>query len=171
MPDTRILVVYFSRSGTTRRLAKLLAERLNADIEEICDYRNRSGLGGYLRSLMEAVRQIPAEIVPHGLDVASYDLVIIGTPVWAGSVSTPVRGYLAENRQDFRHVAFFCSLGGRGSESAFSQMRALAGKPPLAKLNVSARDLRRGDEDRLIGGFVGELKHKLAEITTWEWLC
>jgi flavodoxin len=171
MSDVRILVVYYSRSGTTRRLAKSLAGRLNADIEEICDYRNRSGPGGYLRSLMEAIRQIPAEIVPHGLDVGSYDLVIIGTPVWAGSVSTPVRGYLAENRQHFRHVAFFCSFGGRGSESAFSQMRALAGKPPLAVLKVDTRDLKHGDANSLIGDFVGKLKHKLVEVSTREWMC
>jgi hypothetical protein len=39
---------------------------LNADLEGICDYRNRSGPWGYLRSLMEAVRQRPVEIVPHG---------------------------------------------------------------------------------------------------------
>ncbi|WP_090692401.1 flavodoxin [Paraburkholderia phenazinium] len=168
MPDARILVVYFSRSGTTRRLAKSLAERLNADIEEICDYRNRSGPGGYLRSLIQAIRQRPAEIVPHELDVASYDLVIIGTPVWAGSVSTPVRAYLAENSPYFRHVAFFCCLGGRGSESAFSQMRALAAMPPLAELKVSAGDLKRGEENRLIHGFVDKVMHKLTEISTRE---
>jgi len=171
MSDASILVVYFSRSGTTRRLAKSIAARLNADIEEICGYRNRSGPWGYLRSLMEAVRQRPAEIVPHGRDVTSYELVVIGTPVWAASVSTPVRAYLAENRQYLRQVAFFCSLGGRGSESAFAQMRALAGKVPLAELKVSRRDVRQGDEGQLVGEFVGKLEHSLAEIGAREWLC
>lgn len=170
MPEPRILVVYFSRSGTTRRLAKSLAERLSADIEEICDYRNRSGPGGYLRSLLEALRQRPVGIVPHGLDVASYDVVVIGTPVWASSVSTPVRAYLAENGHNLHHVAFFCTLGGRGSESAFAQMRALAGKAPLAVLKVSAGESRRGEESRLIGDFVRELRHKFAEVSNREWI-
>jgi flavodoxin len=120
MPDAKILVVYYSRSGATRKLASSIAARLKADLEEICDYRDRSGPFGYLRSLVEAMRQSCVDIVPHGLDVASYDLIVIGTPVWAGSVSSPVRAYLAENRQQLPHVAFFCSLGGRGSESAFS---------------------------------------------------
>ena len=79
---------------------------------------------GYLRSLVEAMRQSCVDIVPHGLDVASYDLIVIGTPVWAGSVSSPVRAYLAENRQQLPHVAFFCSLGGRGSESPAGTVRA-----------------------------------------------
>jgi flavodoxin len=171
MPDARILVVYYSRSGTTRKLASSIAARLKADLEEICDYRNRSGPSGYLRSLVDAMTQSSVDIVPHGCDVASYDLVVVGTPVWAGSVSSPVRAYLAENRQQLRHVAFFCSLGGRGSESAFSQMRALVGKPPLAECKVTAREFRRGDEKSLLDDFVGKLRHKLARIDALQWMC
>jgi flavodoxin len=170
MPDAKILVVYYSRSGATRKLASSIAARLKADLEEICDYRDRSGPLGYLRSLVEAMRQSCVDIVPHGLDVASYDLIVIGTPVWAGSVSSPVRAYLAENRQQLPHVAFFCSLGGRGSESAFSQMRALAGKAPLAECKVTAREFRRGDEKGLLHDFVGKLRHKLAGIDALEWI-
>jgi menaquinone-dependent protoporphyrinogen IX oxidase len=89
MSDAKILVVYYSRTGTTRSLAAGLAKALGADLEEICDCSNREGLDGYLRSLVDAFHKRQVEIVPAGLDVSAYDLVVIGSPVWAGSVSAP----------------------------------------------------------------------------------
>ena len=49
-PEAKVLVVYYSRTGTTRSLASALAKMLAADLEEICDCSNREGPGGYLRS-------------------------------------------------------------------------------------------------------------------------
>ena len=89
MSDGRILVVFFSRSGTTRKLASAIAASLGADLEEICDYSDRRGVGGYIRSLIDAVGKRSVEIVPGGHDVAAYDLVVVGTPVWAGMPSAP----------------------------------------------------------------------------------
>src|SRR5580704_6888401 len=91
MSQAKVLVVYFSRTGTTRLLAQAMAKMLAADLEEICDFSNRKGVGGYLRSLADIIMKRPVEIVPAGRDVTAYDLIVIGTPVWAGSVSAPVR--------------------------------------------------------------------------------
>jgi hypothetical protein len=50
----RILVVFCSRSGRTRRIAKALSKELECDLEEINEPRTRTGLLGYIRSLLEA---------------------------------------------------------------------------------------------------------------------
>ena len=140
MPAPKILVVYYSRSGRTRRVAKALAGRLNSSFEEIVETRGRDGFLGYLRSIIEARRKQSADIAPARNDPSTFDLVVIGTPVWAWSVSSPVRAYLAANKNRLPEVAFFCTLGGKGSETAFAQMQSIVGKPPRATCAITGRE-------------------------------
>ncbi|MGC2944368.1 hypothetical protein [Burkholderia ambifaria] len=56
----KLLVVFYSRTRTTRRAASALAGMLDADVEEIVVTRGRAGPFGYLRSLVEAINQKPA---------------------------------------------------------------------------------------------------------------
>lgn len=174
MPAARVLVVYFSRSGTTARLASMLAGMLHADLEAIRESgadpdAERNGARGYLRSLIEAVRQRPAAIEPPVHDPAAYDVVIVGSPVWARSVSSPVRAWLVAHRASLKHVAFFCSLGGSGAANALDQMRVLAGKPPVAQCEVTASDLHAGKDLRLIAEFAQRIGQRLTVLDTVEW--
>ena len=114
MAPHKILIVFYSRSGATRRIAEALAAELKCDAEEIVVTISRTGLLGIMRSLIEAMRQRPASIKPTRFDPSSYDLVVIGTPVWAWSVSSPIRAYLIENGKNLPLMAFFCTLGNRG---------------------------------------------------------
>jgi flavodoxin len=171
MSDARVLVVYFSRTGTTRSVASALARMLSADLEEICDCAERRGAMGYLRCCVDAWRKRPAEIVPAGLDASRYDLVVVGTPIWAGSVAAPVREYLQENCLKLRHVAFFCSFGGLGSQSAFDEMSVLTGKAAVAQCKVRATEVRRGVEAASLASFVEVLKRHLAHYDALEWTC
>jgi menaquinone-dependent protoporphyrinogen IX oxidase len=144
MDASRTLVVFYSRSGTTRKIAQALSDALKCDLEEITEPTARTGLFGYIRSLLEARRRHPSAIVPSKHDVSSYDLVVIGTPVWAWSLSSPVRAYLIATARQLPEVAFFCTLGGSGSESAFAQMAAIVGKKPRAVCAITERETLSG---------------------------
>lgn len=140
MAAQKILIVFYSRSGTTRRIAQALAAQLHCDAEEIVTTKNHAGLLGTLRALIEAMRHHPAHIMRASRSPSSYDLVVIGTPVWAWSVPSPVRAYLEANANKLPEVAFFCTMGGRGDESAFAQMQALARKMPRATIAFTTQD-------------------------------
>jgi flavodoxin len=160
MAAPKILVVYYSRSGTTRKVAQSLAMALQCDSDEIVEERSRSGMLGYLRSVIEARRRAPARIALSVKDPSTYDLIVVGTPVWAWSVSSPVRAYIIENKAKFPALAFFCTLGGAGSDNAFAQMQDLAGKSPVACLSVTARDLASGDDRARLSAFVESLRQQ-----------
>jgi menaquinone-dependent protoporphyrinogen IX oxidase len=151
MAARKILVVFYSRSGTTRMVAKALAADLKCDAEEIVATKNRAGFVGIMRSLIEAMRQRPAQIAATRFNPSSYDLVVIGTPVWAWSVSSPIRAYLIDNNKNFPQVAFFCTLQHRGDETTFAQMQDLAGKVPRTKVAFRTHDVIAG---RLRSGLV-----------------
>jgi len=161
MAGARILVVFFSRTGTTRIIASLLTKFLDAQAEEIIACTDRSGPFGYVRSLVEALEQRPAQIVGSTCDVSSYDVVVIGTPVWANSVSSPVRAYLIANRSRFKNVAFFCSFARRGNHRVLEQMRALAGIPALAECSLTAREALHGESSEILRDFVERLQRNL----------
>ncbi len=139
----RILVIYYSRTGHTKRIAEEIAKAAGGDLEAITDPSDRSGILGYLRSAYQAFRQRSVEIGPAAHDPSSYDLVVIGTPIWNMSVSPPVRSYLQREKDRLPTVAFFCTCGGSGGERAFTQMTRECGKSPATTLIVREAELDR----------------------------
>ena len=135
------LLVYYSRSGRTRSLAEQIAAQCGADIEEIVDSVGRRGVFGYLRSLFEALLRIPAPIQPNRRSPRNYDTVIVGSPVWAGQVPSPVRSYLRRNRGRFRRVAFFCSHRGSGYRRMLHHLAMLSGRSAVATLALAEADV------------------------------
>ena len=135
------LLVYYSRGGRTRSLAEQIAAQCGADIEEIVDSVGRRGVLGYLRSLFEALLRIPAPIKPNLRSPRNYDTVIVGSPVWAGQVPSPVRSYLRRNRGRFRRVAFFCSHRGSGHRRMLHHLAILSGRSAVATLALAEADV------------------------------
>jgi flavodoxin len=158
MEASKTLIVFYSRSGTTRRIAEALSAALKCDLEEITEPRRRTGLLGYMRSLLEASRKRPSTIAPKKHEVSSYDLVVIGTPVWAWSLSSPVRAYLMATAGQLPEVAFFCTLGASGSENAFAQMMAVVGKKPRAVCAITQGEVLSGSYSDRLSAFEKALK-------------
>jgi flavodoxin len=171
--QSKILVVYYSRSGTTRRIAELLASELGADIEPIREesaHAARAGARGYVRSLLDALCHRRVPVAPPLHDVSAYDAVVVGAPVWASSAAAPAVAWLKAHGAQIRHLALFCSLGGRGSQPALEQMSKAAGKAPLAVCAITAHDLHRRIDGTKRQGFGHKLRHRLATLQEAEWI-
>jgi hypothetical protein len=109
---------------------------------------------GHLRSAREALKGRPADILPPLRNVEDYDLVVLGTPVWAGHVSSPMRAYIAAHEPARARVAFFCTLGGSRAKRVLDETRALCGKEPVATLAVTDVQIDREGYDRELEQFV-----------------
>jgi flavodoxin len=157
MAARRILVVHYSRTGRTRQVARELETVLGADREEIGDPADRTGTIGYLRCALEALLGASAEIEPPKRDPSRYDVVVVGTPVWYASVSSPVRTYLWLERGRLPKVAFLLTHGGMGADRVFGQMSALAGKLPVARLVVREREIESGSHAEKVASFARSL--------------
>jgi len=156
---TRVLVIDYSRSGNTHKVAQAIAGACGADLEQIRDARPRRGLWGWIRSGREAIRAIPGDIRPPRRDPATYDLVVLGSPVWAGHVSSPMRAYLGQRSGKLRRVALFVTEGGSGGPKALAEMSALSGLQPVATLEIRAREIR-GDLRSRVGTFVERIQEQ-----------
>lgn len=160
--EGRVLVVYYSRSGTTRAVAEALAELLGGDIEEISETKGRDGWRGYLRSLIDGMEKRPSLTARWKLDPGSYDLVVIGTPIWAWSLSAPVHAYLIAHRGKIRTGAFFCTYEATGSDSVFTQMAKYLGKSPRAVCAITSSEVASKSYGPQLEAFVADLQEGAA---------
>ena len=75
------LVVYYSRTGNNRAIAKTIAEKLSAEIDEIIDKKKRLGKLGWLLAGRDSRARKLTEI-EFQKNPQDYDTIIIGSPIW-----------------------------------------------------------------------------------------
>lgn len=138
---SKILVVYHSRTGYTRRVALDLAGRLGADLDVIRIVQPMHGPVGYAMCAIEAVVGLAPALRRQEMDPADYDLVVIGTPVWFWSLASPVRSWLEKFGQRGKRFAFFCTMGGSGAGRAFATMKEMTGHAPVATLALTDAEI------------------------------
>lgn len=145
----KTLVVYYSRSGNTKKIAEEISNKVKCDIEEIIDNKNRKGIIGWLISGRDAHSKKLTTISEIKKDPSKYDVVAIGTPIWAGLMAPAVRTYINENKGKFKNVAFFSTCGSSGDVKTFGDMEDCIGITPLSKLVIIAKDFQTSHEDKL----------------------
>lgn len=147
----KILVAYYSRTGNTRKASQIIANTLNADVDEIMDKKSRKGILGFLRAGYDATRGNTTEIT-YTKDPENYDIVIIGSPVWNGRVTPAVRTYLIRNKEKMKKAAFFITCAGRPGK-CLKQMRELYGGAVIAEKVILSKNIEEGAKS-----FAEELK-------------
>jgi flavodoxin len=140
----KILVTWYSRDGHTRKVGKEIAKQLNADYDEIIDLKSRKGIVGWLGGGKDALFKKPTSIKVKK-NPKTYDLVIIGTPNWVGTMTPAVRQYLAQHK-NFKKVAFFATFGGNQG-NIFKDMKKMSNKIPLATLGLKDKSVKIFNKD------------------------
>jgi len=151
------LIVFYSRTGVTKKLARAIQSLLSCDVDEIIDLKKRGGPLGYIISGKDAMQKKQTPIKPLEKDPSAYDLIIIGTPVWAWTMSCATRTYIMQNRAKFKNVAFFCTAGGSGITSTFRRMEELSGKKPIAVLGLTTKEVVKNLSKDKIQEFIKSL--------------
>lgn len=154
----KTLVVYYSRTGTTRKLAAALAGSLSADIVEIQCGRYGSGIFRYLRAGYDSLKgNLPPIEMSHEV-TADYDLALIGAPIWTSYPALPLRAFLASKPTLPLRIGLFLTYGGHSpSEKAVGDVEALLGHPVEETLSLKNSEMRDDILTVAIGGFVERL--------------
>ena len=115
---SKILVSYFSATGTTKMRAEKLAQEVNGDIFEIKpkqiytdDDLNWSNQGS--RSSVEMKdKGFRPEIEDITIDINSYDTIYIGFPIWWGVAPNIVKSFMDKIDLSNKKIITFCTSGG-----------------------------------------------------------
>ena len=109
----KALVVFYSRTGNTKKVARFMASCLSADLETLEEGKRRNGIIGYLGAGMDAIKKKGTDIALTRFDPSEYDIVLVGTPVWAYTMTPAVLTYLDRNKEMLYPVVFFWTHGGK----------------------------------------------------------
>ncbi|MEM8811469.1 MAG: hypothetical protein AAGF59_02545 [Pseudomonadota bacterium] len=160
MLGQKILVAYYSGSGHTTATADEIAAELGATVERIfCP-----GLDGrpltFMRQLASALFRTRPPIAPIAETPQSFDLLVLGAPVWAGRLATPALSYLTTVQGRLPPVALFLSAAGAGTGGAVDQVSQIIGHPPVAVVSITNGDRTSGDQ-------IGKIQDFVDRIRTW----
>ncbi len=123
----KYLITYYSKTGNTKRVALDLAENLKADVDEIIDLKDRSGIKGWLLSGRDGMKEYLTEIKTCK-DPKDYDVVIVGTPVWGWNSTPAVRTYIDKFKKQFKKVIIFITSGDTKPEKTVASLQKLVDK-------------------------------------------
>ncbi len=120
----KVLVLYYSQTSNTKAVATEIATKLNADIEEIVAVNPYDGdfQATIDRCIVEREQGTVTEIKPLAADIANYDVIFIGYPVWFGTYAPPVATFLANTDLSGKKIVPFCTFGSGGLESSVKDM-------------------------------------------------
>jgi len=104
----------------------------------------------------EAVTKKLVKIADVEKNPKDYDLVIICSPVWAGSISSPIRTYLNNNGKNIQKVAFVATCDDNPGQ-IFEQMASLSCEP-IQTFSVQEKEIKQGSFIDKLGLFINGLK-------------
>lgn len=155
-------IVYYSMSGNTQFAAKRIAEALAADLIPLVPKKAYpdSGFKKFFWGGKSALMGDKPALEPFAFDPDAYDLIVFGSPVWAGTFAPPLRTFL-ENygnaMQGKRVAAFFCCSGGPGK--VLEKFRtALAAHPEQELILIDPKDKPSAEAEEKIAAFCSALQ-------------
>ena len=133
--DSKILVAYYSASGTTEAVAQTIADAAGADLFEIVpaepytgndlDWTDDSSRVSREHN-NESLRNVElTKTTPENWD--EYDTVLIGYPIWWGDAAWPVNNFVKDNDFSGKTVIPFCTSASSGIGSSGEILEKLAG--------------------------------------------
>lgn len=123
-PKAKVLVLYYSQTSNTKTVAQEIATRLNADIEEITlvEPYDTAFQATIDRCKADREKGILPEIKPLKSNVADYDWIFIGYPIWFGTYAPPIASLLEKVDLSDKKVVPFCTFGSGGLESSVKDL-------------------------------------------------
>lgn len=121
----KIIVVFFSFEGNTRMIAHTIAERLDADVCELKTAKEypAGGIGKYFWGGKSVLFGEKPELTNETIDFDSYDVLILGTPIWAGSYAPPIHTFIHQYKIENKQLAFFACHAGGGAKKCFEKLK------------------------------------------------
>ena len=132
----KILVVFYSFEGNTKLIAQNIAEETGADILELKPKKEieKRGFMKYVWGGKAVMTKSEPELRPFDIVPGRYDVLFIGTPVWAWSYAPALNTFFSNYRISGKKIGLFCCYAG-GKGGIFDKMKkALEGNLIAGKI-------------------------------------
>lgn len=156
----KTLIVYYSYTGNTRKIANQLKDKIGGDITEIETVVSYEG--DYNSVVEQGQEEIKSgykpEIKQLSVMINEYDTIILGTPVWWYTVAPAVLTFLSENDFTNKTIIPFATNGGWIGHT-FKDIKALCpGANVGNEINIKFSEDRLSTSMKDIDHWIGKIK-------------
>jgi flavodoxin len=133
----RCLIVYYSHTGNTAHVAALLADYLKDKAEvAVTQLKPKEDTGNFFSQASGAFRHKRVLLEDASYDVSPYEIICLGTPVWAFAPAPAMNAYL-DNCCGIgsKKVIFFTTSGGMGDARCIAYMQEILARKGAAKFS------------------------------------
>jgi hypothetical protein len=141
---SKTLIVCYSRTGTAQAAADKLKDQLGCDAESVT-YAARKAKPSFLGAILETMKKKTCEIRGDDKNPGEYDRVIIITPVWGASLTTPIRSYLKKHGPSIASYSLLYVLSKDGNPEM--DAAEAAGKGPAVTVMLLSSQIKGGQAD------------------------
>lgn len=143
--NRKILIVYFSHTGNTRTIAGYIHDTVKSDLVEIETVDTYTD--DYDTLLAQIREEVATEYCPSLTtrieDIALYDVIFIGYPIWVETAAPPIRSFLTTHDLAGKTVVPFCTSGTSSAEASYRLIRSLCPQSTV----LEGIQIRRGTYD------------------------
>ena len=130
--NKKVAVVYFSATGTTKKVAEYIKDEANADIFEIIPKQEYSDddlnwNDSSSRSTKEQNDKNARPEIANDIDVSNYDVIFIGYPIWWGDTPRIIQTFIENNDLEGKTMIPFCTSGGSGISGSENTLKSYSG--------------------------------------------
>ncbi len=118
------LVIYYSYSGKSRKIAQEIARSKNADIVEVKEIKKRSTFNAYVFGSLASRRQKTSEIEKLKCDISAYKKITIVMPIWAGFPAAPFNN-IVKVLPSGKEIALVMTSGSGNSNGSADKTKSL----------------------------------------------
>lgn len=152
-------IVFYSRSGHSKRLAQRLNDKLHGDLLEIRAPSYEAQFVGYARAGYDSLRLRDMPIAQAMPSVADFDRVILCGPIWTSYPAVPVRSLLRSGLSASQTIGLFLTSGGQSpAHKAFAAAQVDLGRPLAAMYLLPNAAEDTDEEDRILAAFLADLE-------------
>ena len=153
-----VCIVYHSETGNTKKVAEAVAKATGAVLIPVKDTANYSKITMYLMGTSRARKGEKAVIEPATIDVSAYDLVIVGSPVWAWKPTPAANAAVAAlTGCEGKKGMVFATCGGKAGETLPIMEKALSAKGVKVSGSFGFTTRELGNAAK-IGAFIDAVK-------------
>ncbi len=120
--DSKVLVVYFSRSNNTELMAMEIAKHYDAKLVRLNADKYRIGFRGWLNAISDAQTK-HAVITPEKIDVSRYETIFIGSPIWWYSPAPPAWQFVNNNDLANKNIILFNTFNSRFKQEHIDEFK------------------------------------------------
>jgi len=144
----KTLVVYYSWKGKTELVAASISKILAAKLGKIEEVKNRKGFFGFISGGYAALKGKCSRIKPLDFNLNNYDLIFLGTPVWAARPAPAINTFISSSNFNDKEVVLFATMSASGGKKVVKIMtdkiKAKGGKV-IASFTVKTAGVRTED--------------------------